>query len=383
MKITDIRIRQVKSPAYKPFTNALRRQLNVQDGWTVGILEVFTDEGITGVFASHSLTGMTADTIQKYLKPVVIGEDPSNYERVWRKMFGDGGGWRLPVAKGEIVRAISSLDTALWDVIGKKLDTPVYKLLGGFRDEVPGYASGGHYISLDDHSAEMDYIGPEMQRYMDMGFRAVKMRVGRKLSDDLERARLVREIIGPDAKLLMDFNMSGTYYGGVSETIKFMRALEEVNPFWFEDPLVMDDVTGMKQISDVIDTAIATGESDQTTWGFRDLIVNRAVDILIPDATDMSGGITEWKKIAAMADAYRMPVAAHIGDTASIHCVAGVPNGLIVEVFIPHDEGYAAHERDPIRRPNADGNMVVPQKPGLGVEIDEDYVAKHLVTEVA
>ena len=189
-------------------------------------------------------------------------------------------------------------------------------------------------------------------------------------------ARLVRQVIGPENKLMMDFSKSGTYLGGVSETIEFMRVLEEVDPFWFEDPVVMDDVAGMKRIACAVDTALATGEMEQTLWGFRDLILAEAVDILLPDATYMCGGITEWRKIANFADAFRLSVAAHIGDVAHIHCVAAVPNGLIVEIFTPHDEGYAAHELNPIRRPNKHG-VAVPQRPGLSLELNEDYIGRH------
>ena len=379
MKITDIRIRKINSPVYKPFTNALVKGEYVRPSWTFSIVEMFTDEGITGAFASHSLSGLSTDIILTYLKPLIVGEDPMNYERLWRIMFADEGGWRKPIARGEAVRAISAVDTVIWDIMGKKLGTTVHQLLGGFRDEVPCYASGGHYISLDDHRAEMEYIGPEMQRYVDMGFTAVKMRVGRNVRDDLQRAQLVRQIIGVDGKLMMDFNLSGTHHGGVSETIKFMRVMEQVDPYWFEDPLVMDDVAGMKQIADALDTAIATGETDQTVWGFRELIVNRAVDILIPDAACMCGGITEWRKIAALADAYRMPVAAHVADAVHLHCVAAVPNGLILEVFTPHDDGYSGHEANPIREPNDGGNMAVPDRPGFGIELDEDYIEAHCV----
>ena len=377
MKITDIRLRHCQAPVYRSFTNSLGTKLPAKKTWVTTIVEVDTDEGITGVYASRNIHGAISDLMLNYLRPLLLGENPLNYERLWRKMFGDREGWRFPAAKGETIRAMSVLDTVIWDIIGKSLGTPVTKLLGGFRDEIPCYASGGHYISLGDHTAEMDYIGPEMQRYMDMGFHAVKMRVGRNRRKDLERARLVRQVIGPDAKLMMDFNKSGTYLGGVSETIKFMRSLEEVDPYWFEDPLVMDDIAGMKRIATAVDTALATGEMEQTLWGFRDLVTTGAVDILLPDATYMCGGISEWRRIATFADAFRLPVAAHIGDVAHIHCVAAVPNGLIVEIFTPHDEGYAAHELNPIRRPNESGNVCVPQRSGLGLELDETYIARH------
>ena len=352
---------------------------SLSEAWQIRIIQVFTDEGITGVLGSPMVGGLVSDIIMDYLKPVVVGEDPMNYERLWRKMFGGEAGWRPGIAKGEAVRAISVLDTIMWDIIGKKLETPVYKLLGGYRDEVPCYASGGHYVTMGSHKEEMAYIEQQMNQYIDMGFKAVKIRVGRDIDQDCERARLAREIKGPDTKLMMDFNTSQTYQGGAPHAVKFMKALEEFDPFWFEDPLVMDDIAGMKQVSDGIETPIATGENEQTIWGFRDLIVNRAVDILLPDATQMCGGITEWRKIASMADAFRMPVAAHAGDVAHVHCVASVLNGLTVEVFAPHDQNYSAYQVDPVSRPTENGLLEVPQRPGLGIQLNEDYIEKNLI----
>jgi D-arabinonate dehydratase len=326
---------------------------------------------------------MMSDTcrqiIVQQLKPLISGEDPTNYERLWRRMFGGEAKWRPPIAKGEVVRAISAVDTAIWDIIGKKLETPIYKLLGGYRDTIPCYASGGHYISLSSHTAELDHLQSEMSQYVDMGFQAVKMRVGRDIPRDSERVKVVRDVIGPDVKLMIDFNSSPSHYGGVPHAIKFMRALEEYNPFWFEDPLVLDDRAGLKQVSDAIDTAIATGEYEQSMWGFRDLIVNKVVDILLPDATAFCGGISQWRKIAAMAEAFQMPVAAHIGDMTHIHCVAAVPNGLTVEVFTPLDKGRRMYEIDPVILPTKEGLLEVPQKPGLGMALNEDYIQKHMV----
>ncbi len=380
MKIADVRVRSVRSSIYRPFTNSLGRALHGE--WEASIVEVVADDGTVGAFGTDiggRSRGMVTDMILNQLKPLVVGEDPMNYERVWRKMFGGDGGWRPPFTKGEIVRAISLVDTAIWDLMGKSLDTPVYKLLGGYRDEVPCYASGGHYISLDSHSQEMGYIETEMARYMEMGFKAVKMRVGRDLAQDVDRARLVREVIGPDAKLMMDFNTSASFRGGARHAIKFIKALEEFGPYWVEDPLVMDDIAGMKQIVDSVDTAIATGEAEQTIWGFRDLVLNRAADILLPDATEVCGGITEWRRIAVLADTFHIPVAAHIGEAAHVHCIAAVPNGLIVEVFTPHDKNRRAYEKDPVWKPNERGMLEVPQKPGLGIELDEDYISKNLI----
>jgi D-arabinonate dehydratase len=133
----------------------------------------------------------------------------------------------------------------------------------------------------------------------------------------------------------------------------------------------------MKQISDALDTAIATGEAEQTLWGFRDLIINRAVDILLPDAL-MCGGVTAWRRIATMADAFRIPVAAHCVERVHLHCVAAVANGLMVEMFCPLEKGRISYEKDPIRLSD-DGTLEVPQEPGFGMELDEGYIKKHLV----
>lgn len=378
MKITDVRVRTIQDELIAPFTNALGtpRPLSKRK-WTITIVEVFTDEGITGVLANDDLDEMSRQLIVKQLKPVIVGEDPLNYESVWRKMFGERGGWRHAIAKGEAIRAMSALDCAIWDIIGKAYNTPVYRLLGGYRDTVPCYASGGQYKSLTSHSEELRHLESEVQQYMEMGYKAVKIRAGRDIAKDSERVKVVRDVIGPDVDLMIDFNTSLTYYGGVSHAIKFMKALEKYNLYWFEDPLLMDDVTGMKQVADALDTAIATGEAEQTLWGFRDLIVNRGVDILLPDAA-MCGGVTAWKRIATMADAFRIPVAAHCVERIHLHCVAAVPNGLIVEMFCPLEKGRIRYERNPIML-NNEGALEVPQEPGFGIELDEDYIKGHLV----
>jgi L-alanine-DL-glutamate epimerase-like enolase superfamily enzyme len=214
---------------------------------------------------------------------------------------------------------------------------------------------------------------------MSMGFKAVKMRAGRNIRQDSERVKVVREVIGPDTRLMIDFNTSQTYKGGVSQAIKFCKSLEQFDVFWFEDPVVMDDLAGLKQISDAVDSAIATGEYEQTIWGFRDLIVNKAADIILPDATQVCGGITEWRRIAALADAYRIPIAAHIGDLTHVHCVAAVPNGLIVEYFRPQDTTRRMYEAEPLAL-NKDGMFEVPQSPGFGMSLNEDFIRMNLVS---
>lgn len=218
-----------------------------------------------------------------------------------------------------------------------------------------------------------------MNAYVEMGFRAVKICVGRDLDQDIERTRLVRSIIGPETQLLFNFDTSPSHYGGVPHALKYMRALESFSPFWFEDPLVMDDVPGLQKLSDAIDTTIATGGHEQTIWGFRDMISKRACDVILPDATQTCGGITEWRKIAAMAHAFRIPVAANTGDPVHLHCVSGVPNGLLVEIYTPRDWDRVGYQKNAVLMPDADGCVSVPDRPGLGIDLNEEFIEQHLL----
>jgi len=378
MKITDVQVRTIETEKVRSFGNALGTRLDTTEkGWTINIVEVFTDEGITGMVANDDTDLLTRQIICEQLRDVVIGEDPMAYGRLWRKMFGERRGWRHAQAKGEAIRAMSAIDAAVWDIIGKALNTPVYRLLGGYRNRVPCYASGGQYQSYSSHTEELRLLEAEVRQYMDMGFKAVKVRAGRDAVKDAERLKLVRDVIGQETSLMVDLNTCFSYLGGPPAAIKFIRALEAYNVYWFEDPLLMDDVSGMKQISDAVDTAIATGEAEQTIWGFRDLIATRAVDILLPDAL-MCGGVTEWVRIATMADAFRIPVAAHCVERVHVHCLAAVANALPVEIFCPREKGRIRYEQNPLL-PGKDGLIEVPEAPGLGAEFDEDYIQAHLV----
>ena len=376
MKITDVKVRKLSYRASYPIANS--QSTHLYDARVTTIVEVLTDEGITGVSTSSMFDDMCRQIIAGYLKKQIVGANPLHCERIWHQMFNGETEGRAAIAKGEVIMSMSAIDTAIWDLVGKKLGVPLCHLLGGFRDQVPCYASGGHYTSLTSQKDELKHLEWEMAQYMEMGYKAVKMRVGRDVQQDSERAKLVREVIGPRTKLLMDFNSSPSYRGGVPHALKFIRALEKHDVYWFEDPLVMDDLAGLKQLSTVVDAAIAVGEWEQTRWGFRDLIKDRVVDVILPDATSMCGGVTEWRKIAAMADACRIPVAAHIGDNVHIHCIAAVPNGLIVEVFTPLETERLRYLRDPVLKPNRDGMLDVSTKPGTGLELDEDYISRHV-----
>ncbi len=377
MQITDIRLRTLRIEKLIPYANAF--DVALQDEFVTTIVEISTDEGITGILACQDLDDMSVDIIVNQLGPKLEGEDPRNYERIWQKLFGHEGGWRVPHHKGEVVRAISVIDCALWDIVGKACRQPVSRLLGGFRSRIACYASGGHYYSFTSHQDDLVELELEMHAYMEMGFRAVKICVGRDLDQDMERARLARSVIGPETQLLFNFDAAASRYGGVPHALKSMRALEELNPFWFEDPLVIDDLAGLQKLTASIDTTIATGGNEQTIWGFREIISKRACDVIIPDATQTCGGITEWRKIAALAHAFRIPVAANSGDPVHLNCISGVANGLLIEIFTPRDWKRVGYQKDASLMPDADGCVAITDLPGLGIDLNEEFIGQHLL----
>jgi L-alanine-DL-glutamate epimerase-like enolase superfamily enzyme len=277
--------------------------------------------------------------------------------------------------RGITVAGISAIDIALWDILGKSLDAPVWRLLGGRRHErMPAYASGGWKPA--------DQIVGELRAFLDVGgFRAVKMRVGSgdgTLAHSVERVHRAREGLGPDVDIMCDAH--GTYT--VAEAKRFCRLVEDCNIAWFEEPVTADDKPGLAEVRAGTDIPIATGESEFTRFAFRDILALRAADILQPDLS-IAGGITETMRIEALCAAHQVRFAAHIwgGATtfaAGLHCSAAATSSFILEYSVganPMLHGLAVEDFRV-----EDGHIEIPDRPGLGVTIDEDFVARHRVT---
>ncbi len=327
----------------------------------VTIVEVFTNEGITGV----SIVGGTATAMyaEGPLKDVICGEDPFDIEKIWQKMYMS---WRKPVAKGDLFRAISAIDIALWDIMGKTVDKPVWKILGGFRDKVRAHASGGYYVEGEG----IKELVEEMCSYVSMGYTAVKMRIGRiSLKEDIKRVKAVREAIGDEIDLILDANNGFTS----AEAKRFIKSMEQFNPLWFEEPVHPDDIRGHQEIRAATWVPLASGESEFTRWGCRELIENGAVDILQADV-GIAGGFTESRKIAAMADAHHIYIVPHGTLHIKVHLVASVPNGLTVAI-LPRLDTHI-NEVAGFRFEVKDGYINVPQGPGLGIELDKKVIDK-------
>ena len=221
--------------------------------------------------------------------------------------------WRpkLVGRRGITTRVISGLDIALWDLKAKIAGMPLYKLLGGFTNRVDTYVAGGYY----EEGKGLRELAEEMERSMELGARAVKMKVGGvPINEDVERVRVVREAVGPDVKVMVDANNAYRHY----QAIEFARKVEKYDVFWFEEPVEPDDYIGQREITRATGVPIAAGENEYTRYGFRDMINHRAVDILQPDALIL-GGITEFMKVAALAQANDLDIAPHGSQEVHIH----------------------------------------------------------------
>jgi len=364
MKITDIACEKVSIPLKKPkaiSTRSIhRRQLTV--------VQVSTDEDLTGV--GWSWSHAVATIVNERLRDLLVAEDPLQTEWLWNRMYGAEGTLTYG-RRGVAVRAISAVDVALWDLKGKALQMPVYRLLGGCRSCVPVYASGGYY----EEGKTADDLADEMVAYVKQGFRAVKIKVGLlSLDEDEERVRAVREAVGPDVALMVDANNAYQPYSA----IRAARAFGEYGIEWLEEPVSPDDACGSARVAATVDTPIASGELEYTRYGFRELIDKQAADIVQPDAS-VAGGVTEWIKIAALASANRIPIAPHSSQEVHVHLVAATPGALNVEFFDPSADIVKTEELFTTRLTPRDGCLPVPQKPGFGIELSRKALEKYRV----
>ena len=363
-KITKVWSENYRWPRHKPITNGLYTY--VYSG--INPVYIETDEGVTGVGLGSGIqeAPKVSDAIIDYLKTVLIGRDPLDTERHWHEM------WRpkLVGRRGITTRVISGIDIALWDLKGKMANMPLYKLLGGFDNSVDTYIAGGYY----EEGKGLPELAQEMERNMELGATAVKMKVGAvPINEDVERVRVVRETVGPDVRVMVDANNAYRHY----QAIEFARKAEKYDLFWFEEPVEPDDYIGQREITRATSVPIAAGENEYTRYGFRDMINHRAVDILQPDALIL-GGITEFMKVAALAQANDLDIAPHGSQYVHIHLVAAIPNGLILEYYrdsVDPMHGKIFKQELEIK----DGRVYAPDRPGLGIEINRDALAEYRI----
>ena len=326
------------------------------------LVKLRTDSGIEGIGVTlyggrlkRALHAAIED-----LAAAVVGEDPMRIEAILAKLrTGDAGG-----PGGIYTLALSAIDTALWDIRGKALDLPLWKLLGGHRDRVPTYASGSLRRGLSDEQAQR-----AAQTLLEKGFRSMKTQMALPgdptPAEELRRVRAVREAIGPDIPLMCDINQRWR----PEQAIDIGRRVEEagIGLYWLEDVTAVDDYAGLARVTAALSTPVAGGEY---LWGivpFRHMIEARSVDIVMVDIARV-GGITPWMKVAAMAEAFNLPIVSHVMPEVLCHLVAACPHGLTVE-YMPWM--LALYEETPAIE---NGELVLPTKPGLGLTLDEKAI---------
>jgi L-alanine-DL-glutamate epimerase-like enolase superfamily enzyme len=336
------------------------------------LVEVESDDGAVGVGYTYTGTSgarLVAGLIEEYFAPRVVGQPALGPDRFWGALYQE---LLLIGRRGFLLRGLSALDVALWDLLGEVTGQPLYRLLGGTRDAVPAYASGGYYRPGDP----LKNVERELGRYQDLGFVDFKIKVGGAPFDvDVERVRVARETIGPRARLALDANNA---WKTAPEALRFARAVQRYDPWWLEEPLSPDDVEGHAQIAAMLAWPVATGEIHSTRWEFRQLIERRAADILQPDA-GVLGGVSEWMRVAHTAATFDLPVAPHWHADLHVHLAAAVPNALTVEYFLLEEDIYNFERLLAERLQPKDGTIPVPPRPGLGLVLDRAAVERYRI----
>ncbi len=351
------------------------------------IARVETDDGLVGWGEGKNAAGSAGDyralvhLINHEFAPQLIGRDPRDIAVIWEMLYNGvrheiaaKSGHAMPqiARRGLTVAAISAIDIALWDILGKSLDQPVWRLLGGRKAErVRAYASGGW--------AGVDEIGAQLSSYIERGgFRAVKMRVGAMDGAphvSAARVRAARAAIGPDVELMVDAH--GTYT--VADAKRFMQMVADCDLAWFEEPVTADDKIGMAEVRAAAPMPIAAGESEATRFSFRELAVRRAADIFQPDPA-FCGGITEAMRIGALASAFNLRFAPHLWAGApcffaGLHLCAALPAAYTVEYSLGANP--MIHKLIDETVCASDGMVAIPDEPGLGFTISQAFLKEH------
>jgi D-galactarolactone cycloisomerase len=373
MQIKNVRTHVLEAALSEPFAYSRAWY----DTRMAMIIEIETDDGLVGWGESYGPAWMTSAVVEA-LAPFLVGQDPLRTDWIWQEVYArlrDHG------QKGLVIEALSGIDIALWDIKGKHFGVAASQLMGGaLRTKVPAYATGLYRRKSGDPA---EYLAEEAAGYVAEGFRAVKLKVGFGVDEDIRMTRALREAVGPEVLLMVDANHA---YDSVA-AIRLGRAIEQYDIRWFEEPVPPEDVAGHLAVKAALSIPIAGGECEYTRYGFRDLLVAHALDIVQPD-TCAAGGLSECKKIADMAVAFGVRYNPHVWGTgvalaASLQLLAVLPahtppSLTPVEPMLEFDRTEHPIRQAVLMRPieHEHGIVEIPHGPGLGIEIDRDALAR-------
>jgi L-alanine-DL-glutamate epimerase-like enolase superfamily enzyme len=361
MKITKVRSVIVEVPLEKPIKTAIH---NIGSVCAI-CLTLDTDEDVFGegyLFAIGPKKIKVLHEMLLSLSEFVVGQDPRYTEKIWSDIWQNINFFGH---KGVTIFALSTFDMACWDIKGKSVGLPLYQLIGAYRDEVPVYASGGLWLS-----ANINELQEEAQEFLAHGFTAMKMRVGKpNISEDIERVAAVRNAIGPDIVLMVDANQGFS----VQHAIKLGERLKEFDIFWFEEPVAAYNLEGSAQVKEALPSMyLASGETEYTRYGFKQMLDVKAADLLMPDLSRV-GGITEFIKVAHLAETLEVPVSPHLFTEQSLQLMGAIPNGIYLE-YMPWFSCLFNEKID-----FKSGFAKVPQRPGLGFTFNVETLEKYRV----
>ena len=340
-----------------------------------GLVEVTGDDGVNGIgfcYIGNSGGSIFIPAVADLLASRLIGEDAHRVEGLWQEMYQEA---LLHGRAGTVMRALSALDTALWDRNARAAGLPLYRYLGAFaRDSVPAYASGGYYLA----GKTPDMLADEAERYVDMGFKALKIKVGGSADANVEEGRLkaVRERVGYDVEVMLDANNA---WKDVPTALRYVQRYEKYAPSFIEEPFSPDDIENHARLARRTSLPVATGEIEVGRWRFKELIAQDAALIFQTDAC-VCGGITEWRRIAATAASFGLTVYPHWFHDLHVHLVAATPNAPIVEYF-PDDQVLNFHRLVDTQLEHKDGQLLLSQRPGLGFDFVEEVRDRHLIAK--
>jgi L-alanine-DL-glutamate epimerase-like enolase superfamily enzyme len=370
LRITDVRAFPTSFPI--PEANRVALGIGTAVKRDAVLVKVTTSGGVVGWGEAHHGRAHTAvaKLIETTLKQLIVGLEADNTVGIWDRMYrfqlashGMGAGACL---------AMSGIDMAIWDIRGKAHGLPLYKLLGGSRRPVPAYAGG---VSLGYQPPGK--LIEEAQKSLDQGYRAIKLRVGDSVQKDIERMRAVRKAFGDELPILTDANIGYE----VEDVRRVMPTMDELGIGWLEEPFPAHDYRSYREAKRFGRTPLAAGENHYTRFEFNRVIEDGAITLLQPDLSK-SGGITECLRIAALASAWKLPVHPHssmtgLNHAASIHFLAAIDNGGYFEGDVSKSNKFRDELVDNPGRIDRDGNVWPLDKPGLGLEVNEDFLAKH------
>ena len=361
---------------------------------TVHLVEIETDEGITGwgeCFGPGNIALANKFIVEKVIQPLIKGEDPTNKEYIWHKVYNllrDSG------QKGMPIQALSGIDIALWDILSKKAKLPLYKLIGGkTNSQIPVY---GYGMMLQKKSVNelTELFKEESKKIKEKNFKAMKMKIGLGPKDDLKLVKTVREEVGDDFKLMVDANHA---YNTI-DAMYVGKGLDEMDIFWFEEPVAPEDYEGYKELKDNLKTNIAGGEAEFTKYGWNQLIKKRCIDIAQPEVCGL-GGITEYLKVSALAQSNFIPIVNHVWGSAlsvavNLHLLTvqpDMPGGLFPfkpmlefdttdkNIFITDlsTENFSVLEQ--VKKNN--GYVKPIENIGIGISPDKDFIKKFEIND--